>query len=56
MMGHNSDANLVDKLFALLLYLLPHHLLSQVMYVITRCEWVPFKKYIDSSGNKTVRH
>jgi len=42
-MGHNSDANLVDKLFALLLYLLPHHLLSQVMYVITRCEWVPFK-------------
>jgi len=42
-MEHNSDANLVDKLFAFLLYLLPHHLLSQVMYAVTRCEWVPFK-------------
>jgi len=42
-MGSNSDAGFIDKLFALLLYLLPHHLLSQVMYAITRCEWVPFK-------------
>lgn len=46
MMGRNSDANLVDKLFALLLYLLPHHLLSQLMYWITRCEWVPFKNIL----------
>lgn len=43
MIGRNSDAGLIDKLFALLLYLLPHHLLSQVMYAITRCEWAPFK-------------
>ncbi len=45
-MGRNSDAGLIDKLFALLLYLLPHHLLSQVMYLITRCEWVPFKNLL----------
>jgi len=42
-MGRNTDAGLIDQLFALMLYLLPHHLLSQVMYGITRCEWVPFK-------------
>ncbi len=45
-MEHNSDTNLMDKLFALLLYLLPHHLLSQVMYWITRCEWRPFKNIL----------
>ena len=45
-MGQKTDANLVDTLFALLLYALPHHLLSQVMYWITRCEWVPFKNQL----------
>jgi len=45
-MGRNSDVNLMDRLFALLLYLLPHHLLSQAMYGITRCEWVPFKNIL----------
>ncbi len=45
-MESNSDAGLIDKLFALLLYLLPHHLLSQVMYAITRCEWVPLKNML----------
>ena len=33
----------LDRAFALLLYLLPHHLLSRVMYVIARCEWPSLK-------------
>jgi len=45
-MERNSDVGLVDRLFALLLYILPHHLLSQMMYGITRCEWVPFKNIL----------
>lgn len=45
---HNSEspareAGLADKLFALLLYLLPHHLLSQAMHWLTRLEWPPLK-------------
>ncbi|OOZ34147.1 archaetidylserine decarboxylase [Solemya velesiana gill symbiont] len=35
--------SIIDRLFALLLYLLPHHLLSQLMYWLTRSEWAPFK-------------
>ena len=38
-----KEAGLVDKLFALLLYLLPHHLLSQAMHWLTRIEWPPLK-------------
>jgi len=34
---------LADRAFALLLHLLPHHLLSRMMYVITRCEWPGLK-------------
>ncbi|MEJ1298584.1 MAG: archaetidylserine decarboxylase [Candidatus Sedimenticola sp. (ex Thyasira tokunagai)] len=34
---------MVDRLFALLLYLLPHHLLSQGMHWLTRCRWEPLK-------------
>ncbi len=41
--GAAKDASLLDRLFALLLYLLPHHLLSQVMYWLTRIEWTPLK-------------
>lgn len=41
--GAAKDASLLDKLFALLLYLLPHHLLSQAMYWLTRIEWTPLK-------------
>lgn len=36
-------AGLADKLFALLLYLLPHHLLSRAMHWLTRVEWPPLK-------------
>ncbi len=49
-MNHRSpenpakEAGLADKLFALLLYLLPHHLLSQAMYWLTRIEWPPLKE------------
>ncbi len=32
-----------NKLFVGLQYLLPHHLLSAIMYRITRSEWKPFK-------------
>jgi phosphatidylserine decarboxylase len=34
---------LLDRLFGLLLFLLPHHLLSAVMYWLTRNEWFPLK-------------
>ena len=38
------DGNrLGDYLFVLLQYLLPHHLLSWLMYLITRSEWQPLK-------------
>ena len=35
-----------DRLFALLLQLLPHHLLSQLMYLLTRSEWPPLKNLL----------
>ncbi len=38
--------NALGWLFILLQYLLPHHLLSQVMYWITRSEWKPFKNFL----------
>ncbi|MGD2117625.1 MAG: archaetidylserine decarboxylase [Chromatiales bacterium] len=36
----------MSRLFTLLQYLLPHHLLSAIMYKITRIEWVPLKNYM----------
>jgi phosphatidylserine decarboxylase len=33
-----------DRLFALALSVLPHHLLSRLMYAATRWEWPPFKR------------
>ena len=54
-MAHNSDVNLTDKLFALLLYLLPHHLLSQLVYWLTRCEWVPLKNTLIRQAIKLYR-
>ena len=35
-----------DRLFALLLHLLPHHLLSELMYWVTRIEWRPLKDWL----------
>ncbi|VAX10652.1 Phosphatidylserine decarboxylase [hydrothermal vent metagenome] len=45
-MSNRTDTSLIDTLFAGLLYILPHHLLSQVMFWITRCEWRPFKDFM----------
>jgi len=36
----------MDKLFIILQYVIPHHLLSLVMHAITRIQWPPFKNYI----------
>lgn len=36
----------MGKLFIILQYLLPHHLLSAVMHRVTRVEWTPFKNYL----------
>lgn len=39
-------ATLADRLFALVLAVLPHHLLSRAMYAVTRCRWAPFKNLL----------
>jgi len=36
----------MGKLFVLVQYLLPHHLLSALMHAIMRIEWPPFKNYL----------
>jgi len=53
--GTAKDANLLDKLFALLLYLLPHHLLSQAMYWLTRIEWAPLKDLLIAGAIKLYK-
>ena len=35
--------SLLDRLKALIQYPLPHHLLSKLMYLVTRCTWKPLK-------------
>lgn len=39
----SATPSLSDRLKALIQYPLPHHLLSKLMYLITRCEWTPLK-------------
>lgn len=41
-----EHSTLLDRLFALLLYLLPHHILSSIADWVTRCEWQPFKNLL----------
>jgi phosphatidylserine decarboxylase len=56
--SHHDDAEypgLKDRLFALLLYLLPHHLLSQVMFWITRSEWPPLKNRLITAAIRYYR-
>ncbi|MEO5341777.1 MAG: archaetidylserine decarboxylase [Gammaproteobacteria bacterium SHHR-1] len=36
---------MVDRLFVLLLQLLPHHLLSRLVWMISRWRWAPFKDW-----------
>lgn len=42
----NGRTTLWDRLFALFLTILPHHLLSWVMYWITRNQWPPLKNLL----------
>lgn len=44
---------LTERLFVLLQHLLPQHLLSAIMYRLTRCDWPPLKKALIASA---VRH
>ncbi|HHH40056.1 MAG TPA: phosphatidylserine decarboxylase [Sedimenticola sp.] len=46
---------LPDRLFALLLYLLPHHLLSSAMYWLTRSRWFPLKNLMIRSAIRIYR-
>ncbi len=39
----DRDPTLPERLFGLLLELLPHHLLSRLMYWLTRSQWPPLK-------------
>jgi phosphatidylserine decarboxylase len=41
-----SISSLSGKLFSIIQYLLPHHLLSRGMYLIARSEWKPLKDLI----------
>jgi len=45
-MNQEPEVSLIDRLFALLLYVLPHHLLSELMYWLTRLEWGPLKNLL----------
>lgn len=45
-MNQEPEVSLIDRLFALLLYVLPHHLLSELMYWLTRLEWAPLKNLL----------
>lgn len=37
------ESSFADRIFVMLQYLLPHHLLSRLIYWITRSEWPPLK-------------
>jgi len=37
---------LLDRLYVALQYILPHHLLSRLMYLATRSEWRPWKRLL----------
>jgi len=41
--GADRTPGLSDRAFALLLYALPHHLLSRLIYAVTRWDWPPLK-------------
>ncbi|MFC1683987.1 archaetidylserine decarboxylase [Pseudomonadota bacterium] len=45
-MNQEPEVSLIDRLFALLLYVLPHHLLSELMHWLTRLEWAPLKNLL----------
>lgn len=47
---HHQEATLPDRLFALLLHLLPHHLLSSAIHWLTRSQWRPLKNQLISTA------
>lgn len=51
----SGEATLPDRLFALLLYLLPHHLLSQAMHWLTRLQWPPLKNLLIKGAIRLYR-
>lgn len=54
--SHDAEySGLSDRLFGLLLYLLPHHLLSQLMYWLTRSQWPPLKNLLIRSAIRWYR-
>ncbi|MCP4286538.1 MAG: phosphatidylserine decarboxylase [Gammaproteobacteria bacterium] len=52
---NQEHISLSDRLFALLLHILPHHLLSSLMYVLTRSEWPPLKRLLIRSAIRIYR-
>ncbi|MCB1763349.1 MAG: phosphatidylserine decarboxylase [Gammaproteobacteria bacterium] len=53
--NQDQPATLSDRLFALLLFLLPHHLLSSLMYALSRSEWLPLKRLLIRSVIRLYR-
>lgn len=52
---NETETSLVDRLFAWLLYLLPHHLLSRAMHWLTRCRWEPLKQTLINGAIRLYR-
>ena len=54
---HNTEArvSLGDRLFALMLYILPHHFLSSLMYELTRSEWPAVKRRLIAAAIRIYR-
>lgn len=50
-----TDANLLDRIFAVILHLLPHHLLSALMHWLTRCEWPLLKNLLIKGAIKLYK-
>lgn len=50
-----ENISLFDRLFALILQLLPHHLLSSLMYGLTRSEWPALKRLLIRAAIRIYR-
>jgi len=51
----SSEPRLLERLFALLLYILPHHFLSRGMHWLTRNQWPPLKRLLINSALRVYR-
>jgi len=55
---HNDSEERIglgDRLFALILHILPHHLLSSLMYTLTRSEWPALKRLLIRAAIRIYR-